>query len=213
MLSMYGIEWNCHHRNWNWSRIAFIRIGIGVELPLSELELELNCLLDWVPDSELEWNCLYRNWNWNWIAKTELTPALLGAGDTGHWWHCTGDTGHWWHYTALQHDYLTTWQNTPQLPTHLSCSLRGDIPVSCVRSALCTWWSAVARRCPRRWPPWWRERTRCGPSAPRGSASAPRPAGSTDNTPVRQRSQWSQGTDMASASAIALSRQRYFGKR
>ena len=26
-----------------------------MELPLSELELELNCLLDWVPDSELEW--------------------------------------------------------------------------------------------------------------------------------------------------------------
>ena len=25
-----------------------------MELPLSELELELNCLLDWVPDSELE---------------------------------------------------------------------------------------------------------------------------------------------------------------
>ena len=57
MLSMYGIEWNCHHRNWNWSRIAFIGIGIGielpfglgtgfgigVELPVSELELELNC--------------------------------------------------------------------------------------------------------------------------------------------------------------------------
>ena len=48
-----------------------------MELPLSELELELNCLLDWVPDSELEWNCLYRNWNWNLIAKTELTPALM----------------------------------------------------------------------------------------------------------------------------------------
>ena len=63
MLSMYGIEWNCHH--WNWSRIAFIGIGIGVELPSSELEFELNCLLDWVPDSELEWNCLYRNWNLN----------------------------------------------------------------------------------------------------------------------------------------------------
>ena len=29
-----------------------------MKLPLSELELELNCLLDWVPDSELEWNCL-----------------------------------------------------------------------------------------------------------------------------------------------------------
>ena len=42
-----------------------MRIGIGVKLPLSELELELNCLLDWVPDSELEWNCLYWNWNWN----------------------------------------------------------------------------------------------------------------------------------------------------
>ena len=49
-----AVEWNCHHRNWN--LIAFIGIGIGVELPLSELELELNCLRDWVPDSELEWN-------------------------------------------------------------------------------------------------------------------------------------------------------------
>ena len=58
-----AVESNCHHRNWN--LIAFIGIGIGVELPLSELELELNCLWDWVPDSELEWNCLYRNWNWN----------------------------------------------------------------------------------------------------------------------------------------------------
>ena len=52
---LYGIEWNCHHRNW--SGIAFIGIGIGVELPfglgtgfgigvelpLSALELELNC--------------------------------------------------------------------------------------------------------------------------------------------------------------------------
>ena len=44
-----------------------------MELPLSELELELNCLLDWVPDSELEWNCLYRNWNWNW--KNGIDPS------------------------------------------------------------------------------------------------------------------------------------------
>ena len=36
-------------------------IGIGVELPSSELEL--NCLRDFVPDSELNWNCFYRNWN------------------------------------------------------------------------------------------------------------------------------------------------------
>ena len=57
------LELNCLYRNW--SGIAFIRIGIEVELPLSELELELNCLLDWVPDLELDWNCLYRNWNWN----------------------------------------------------------------------------------------------------------------------------------------------------
>ena len=62
-LSSSELELNCLYRNW--SRIAFIGIGIGAELPLSELELELNCLLDWVPDSELEWNCLYRNWNWN----------------------------------------------------------------------------------------------------------------------------------------------------
>ena len=30
--------------------------GIGVELPSSELELELNCLRDFVPESELNWN-------------------------------------------------------------------------------------------------------------------------------------------------------------
>ena len=45
--------------------------GIGVELPSSELEL--NCLRDFVPESELNWNWYY----WNWIAKTELTPALV----------------------------------------------------------------------------------------------------------------------------------------
>ena len=57
MLAMYGIAWNCHHRNWNWSGIVCIGngigielpfglgtgFGIGVELPSSELELELNC--------------------------------------------------------------------------------------------------------------------------------------------------------------------------
>ena len=64
-IATIGIGIELPLSEWNWSRIAFIGIGIGVELPLSELELELNCLLDWVPDSELEWNCLYRNWNWN----------------------------------------------------------------------------------------------------------------------------------------------------
>ena len=39
--------------------------GIGVELSSSELELELNCLRDFVPESELNWNLYYRNWNWN----------------------------------------------------------------------------------------------------------------------------------------------------
>ena len=34
-------------------------IGIVVELPSSELEL--NCLRDFVPDSELNWNCFNRN--------------------------------------------------------------------------------------------------------------------------------------------------------
>ena len=51
-----AVEWNCHRQNWNL---------IGVELLLSELELELNCLWDWVPDSDLEWTCFYQNWNWN----------------------------------------------------------------------------------------------------------------------------------------------------
>ena len=45
-------------------------IGFGIELELPSSELELNCLKDFVPDSEL--NCYYRNW----IAKTELTPSL-----------------------------------------------------------------------------------------------------------------------------------------
>ena len=49
-------------------------IGLGIELELPSSELELNCLKDFVPDSELNWNCYYRNWNL--IAKTELTPAL-----------------------------------------------------------------------------------------------------------------------------------------
>ena len=35
------------------------KIGIGVELPSSEL----NCLRDFVPESELNWNYFYRNWN------------------------------------------------------------------------------------------------------------------------------------------------------
>ena len=46
-------------------------IGIEVELPASELEL--NCLGDFVPESEKNWNCFY----WNWITKMELTQALL----------------------------------------------------------------------------------------------------------------------------------------
>ena len=50
-------------------------IGLGIELELPSSELELNCLKDFVPDSELNWNCYY----WNWIAKTELTPALMSA--------------------------------------------------------------------------------------------------------------------------------------
>ena len=33
------------------------KIGIGVELP----SLELDCLRDFVPESELNWNCFYRN--------------------------------------------------------------------------------------------------------------------------------------------------------
>ena len=36
-------------------------IGIGVELPSPEFEL--NCLRDFVPDSELNLNCFYRNLN------------------------------------------------------------------------------------------------------------------------------------------------------
>ena len=39
--------------------IAIIGIGIELELPSSEL----NCLKDFLPDSELNWNCYYRNWN------------------------------------------------------------------------------------------------------------------------------------------------------
>ena len=66
---MYGIAWNCHHRNWNWSGIVFIGIGIGIELPFglgtgfgigvelpsSELELELNCQNGIDPSSELNY--------------------------------------------------------------------------------------------------------------------------------------------------------------
>ena len=43
------------------SGIYNIGLGIELELPSSELELELNCLKDLVPDSELNWNCYY--WN------------------------------------------------------------------------------------------------------------------------------------------------------
>ena len=57
------------------SGIDNIGLGIELELPSSELEMELNCLNDFVPDSELNWNCYYRNCNR--IAKTELTPALV----------------------------------------------------------------------------------------------------------------------------------------
>ena len=46
-----------------------------MELRLSELELELNCLWDWVPDSELEWNCLY--WNYNWNCKNGIDPSSV----------------------------------------------------------------------------------------------------------------------------------------
>ena len=45
------------------SGIDNIGLGIELELPSSELELELNCLKDFVPDSEFNWNCYYRNWN------------------------------------------------------------------------------------------------------------------------------------------------------
>ena len=36
---------------------------IGIEVELPSLELELDCLMDFVPDAELNWNCFYRNWN------------------------------------------------------------------------------------------------------------------------------------------------------
>ena len=39
------------------SGIDNIGLGIELELPSSELELELNCLKDFVPDSEFNWNC------------------------------------------------------------------------------------------------------------------------------------------------------------
>ena len=45
--------------------------GIGVELP----SLELNCLRDFVPESELNWNCFYRNWNL--IAKKRIDPGSV----------------------------------------------------------------------------------------------------------------------------------------
>ena len=37
-----------------WYRTLSMYYGIGVELPSSELEL--NCLRDFVPESELNWN-------------------------------------------------------------------------------------------------------------------------------------------------------------
>ena len=62
------LEWNCFHRNWNWSGIVFIGIAIGIELPSGfgtrvgiGVELSLS-------EFELEWNYFYRNLNWNWIA-------------------------------------------------------------------------------------------------------------------------------------------------
>ena len=42
-------------------KLNSIIIGIEVELPSSELEL--NCLGEFVPESEVNWNCFYRNWN------------------------------------------------------------------------------------------------------------------------------------------------------
>ena len=47
--------------------------GIGVELPSSELEL--NCLRDFVPESELNWNWYYRNWN----CKNGIDPDSVTA--------------------------------------------------------------------------------------------------------------------------------------
>ena len=46
-------------------------IGIGIELELPSSELELDCLKDFVPDSELNWNCYYRNWN----CKNRIDPG------------------------------------------------------------------------------------------------------------------------------------------
>ena len=54
-------------------------ITSDLELPSSELEL--NCLNTFAPDSELNWNCYCQNWNF--IAKTELTPALVSARCVG----------------------------------------------------------------------------------------------------------------------------------
>ena len=147
MLSIYGIEWNCHHRNWNWSRIAFIGIGIGVELPLSELELELNCLLDWVPDSELEWNCLYRNWNWNWIAKTELTPALVQDHSSDHpfQYHQRTHDRHVWRKMVprLCLGYMSTLP--PRKYVWVSYILRG------LRGLITIWDTNTRHPCDRQW--------------------------------------------------------------
>ena len=52
-----------------------------MELPSSELELK--CLRDLVPESELEWNCLYRNWNL--IVKTEVTPDQVCTMTLLYW--------------------------------------------------------------------------------------------------------------------------------
>ena len=50
-------------------------IGLGIELELPSSELELNCLKDFVPDSELNWNCYYRNWNSN--CKNGIDPSSV----------------------------------------------------------------------------------------------------------------------------------------
>ena len=50
-------------------------IGLGIELELPSLEL--NCLKDFVPDSELNWNCYYRNWN----CKNGIDP---GSAEGAH---------------------------------------------------------------------------------------------------------------------------------
>ena len=46
----------CQYNDDNMVQTLSVYYGIGVELPSSELELELNCLRDFVPESELNWN-------------------------------------------------------------------------------------------------------------------------------------------------------------